>query len=242
MAEPVYKSITELDQFSGSLDGSETMVMVKAGKTYRRMLQNLFGSGWISALLAAFSSFVAPRALLADDADLVGGEDNAALHNASLLTGNIDLARIPAELTGKNAATSTVAASVDVAQVADNVAYPLALLASAGAGAKAIKSDTSGGTYNPSNNTLAANISGNAATATSATTATTAGTASNALACSGNAATVTRGVYRYTPSEAVPFNGLYLSAPISPGVVSTVLVSAGAAVPTGSIYILLATT
>ena len=110
MAEPVYKSITDLDQYSGSLDGSETMVMVKGGKTYRRLLANLFGSGWITALLGAFDVFKAPDAVHADDADTVGGEDNTALHNAALLSGVANLANSPAELTGKNAATATLAA------------------------------------------------------------------------------------------------------------------------------------
>lgn len=103
MAETVYKSIPDLDVLPGSLDGSETLPVVKAGKTYRRSWTNFFGSGWMANLLQAFSSFVAPNATHADDADTVGGEDKATLHNAANLTGNINLDRIPVELTGKNA-------------------------------------------------------------------------------------------------------------------------------------------
>ena len=107
MAEPVYKKITELDVLSTAIDGSETLPIVKAGKTYRRTLANLFGTGWIASLLGAFSAFKAPDADHADDADTVEGETAAQLHAASGLTGAIHLDRIPAELTGKNAATAT---------------------------------------------------------------------------------------------------------------------------------------
>jgi len=110
MAEPVYKKITELDVLSTAIDGSETLPIVKAGKTYRRTLMNLFGTGWIASLLGAFSAFKAPDADHADDADTVEGETAAQLHAASGLTGAIHLDRIPAELTGKNAATATLAA------------------------------------------------------------------------------------------------------------------------------------
>ena len=110
MAEPVYKKITELDVLSTAIDGSETLPIVKARKTYRRTLANLFGTGWIASLLGAFSAFKAPGADHADDADTVGGETAAQLHAASGLTGAIHLDRIPAELTGKNAATATLAA------------------------------------------------------------------------------------------------------------------------------------
>ena len=109
--EVVYKDITDLDVLSGSLDGNETTAIVKSGKTYRRSLANLFGAGWITSLLAAFSVFKAPDADHADDADTVGGEDKATLHSAPLLTGAIHLDRIPAELTGKNAASATTAAA-----------------------------------------------------------------------------------------------------------------------------------
>ena len=111
MAEPVYKKITELDVLSTAIDGSETLPIVKAGKTYRRTLANLFGTGWITSLLGAFTAFKAPDADHADDSDTVEGETAAQLHAASGLTGAIHLDRIPAELTGKNAATATVSAS-----------------------------------------------------------------------------------------------------------------------------------
>ena len=111
MAEPVYKKITELDVSSAALDGNETLPIVKSGKTYKRSWANLFGSGWITSLLAAFSAFVAPDALHATDADTLEGETKETLHTANNLTGVVPLPTIPAELTGKNAPTATVSAS-----------------------------------------------------------------------------------------------------------------------------------
>lgn len=109
MAEPVYKKITDLDVLSTALDGNETLPIVKSGKTYKRSWANLFGSGWITSLLAAFSAFVAPDALHATDADTLEGESKDVLHAAANLTGALNLAVIPAQLTGKNAATATYA-------------------------------------------------------------------------------------------------------------------------------------
>jgi hypothetical protein len=63
-------------------------------------------------LKAAFVDFVAPDALHANDADTIGGETSAELHNAGALTGVAPLSVIPAELTGKNAATATSAAKL----------------------------------------------------------------------------------------------------------------------------------
>ena len=123
MAEPVYKKITELDVLSTAIDGSETLPIVKAGKTYRRTLANLFGTGWIASLLGAFSAFKAPDADHADDADTVGGETAAQLHAASGLTGAIHLDRIPAELTGKNAATASSAAKLTTARTIGGVSF-----------------------------------------------------------------------------------------------------------------------
>jgi len=123
MAEPVYKKITELDVLSTAIDGSETLPIVKAGKTYRRTLANLFGTGWIASLLGAFSAFKAPDADHADDADTVEGETAAQLHAASGLTGAIHLDRIPAELTGKNAATASSAAKLTTARTIGGVSF-----------------------------------------------------------------------------------------------------------------------
>ena len=123
MAEPVDKKITELDVLSTAIDGSETLPIVKAGKTYRRTLANLFGTGWIASLLGAFTAFKAPDSDHADDADTVEGETAAQLHAASGLTGAIDLDRIPAELTGKNAATASSAAKLTTARTIGGVSF-----------------------------------------------------------------------------------------------------------------------
>ena len=190
MAEPVYKSVPGLDPYSGSLDGSETMVMVKAGKTYRRLLANLFGTGWIASLLGAFDAFKAPDAVHADDADTVGGEDNNALHNAALLTGTANLANIPAELTGKNAATATLAAAATKLQNARTIGG----VSFDGTASINLPGVNTTGNQNTSGKAAAAGVadscSGNAATATTAASCSgNAATASVAASCSGNAAT-----------------------------------------------------
>lgn len=185
MAEPVYKKITELDLLSTALDGNETLPIVKSGKTYRRLWANFFGSGWITSLLAAFSAFKAPDSDHADDADTVGGEDKATLHTANNLTGVVPLGVIPAELTGKNAATATKLAT---ARTIGGVSFDgsaninLPGVNTAGNQNTSGKAATAGSADTAA---VAGSCSGNAATATLAATAT------NALACSGNAATAT---------------------------------------------------
>lgn len=60
---------------------------------------------------AAFTSFVAPEATHAVDSDTLKGESASDFHDAAQLTGAVPLASIPAQLTGKNAATATLAAT-----------------------------------------------------------------------------------------------------------------------------------
>lgn len=172
MAEQVFKKITELDTLSGSLDGSETLPVVKAGKTYRRSWSAFFGSGWAANLFQAFTAFKSPDSVHADDADTVEGQDAAMLHNAALLTGNIHLDRIPAELTGKNAATATKLAT---ARTIGGVSFDGTANINLPGVNTAGNQDTTG---NAATATDAASCSGNAATATTATVA-------NAVARSG---------------------------------------------------------
>ena len=191
MAEPVYKKITELDTLSASLDGNETLPIVKAGKTYRRTWANFFGSGWITSLLGAFSAFKAPDANHADDADTVGGESTAQLHAAGSLTGALNLAVIPAELTGKNAATATTSAACSGnAATATLAATATNALACSGNAATATTAASCSG--NAATATTAASCSGNAASATTAAACSgNAATATTASSCSGNSATAT---------------------------------------------------
>lgn len=109
MAETIKKRISDLDAASQPLGGTELAEISQGGVSKKVTLTNLFGSGWWSALRAAFSAFVAPEATHAVDSDTVGGETKAQLHDATKLTGAVPLASIPAELTGKNAATATLA-------------------------------------------------------------------------------------------------------------------------------------
>lgn len=185
MAEPVYKKITELDTLSASLDGNETLPIVKAGKTYRRTWANFFGSGWITSLLGAFSAFKAPDANHADDADTVGGESTAQLHAAGSLTGALNLAVIPAELTGKNAATATKLATARTIAVSGDATGSTSF---DGSGNVTLSLDVT------SANTSQA-CSGNAATATYAASAGNASFASSSgtsHSCSGNSETASR--------------------------------------------------
>lgn len=109
MAETIKKRISDLDAASQPLGGTELAEISQGGVSKKVTLTNIFGSGWWAALRAAFSSFVAPEATHATDSDTVGGETKAQLHDATKLTGAVPLASIPAELTGKNAATATLA-------------------------------------------------------------------------------------------------------------------------------------
>ena len=108
MAE-VKKKFSELDPGSVPFEGTETLAAVQGGITKRATISGIYGAGWWEKLKAAFVDFVAPEALHANDADTLGGETSAELHNAGALTGTAPLSVIPAELTGKNAATATYA-------------------------------------------------------------------------------------------------------------------------------------
>ena len=110
MAE-VKKKFSELDPGSVPFDGMETIAAVQGGITKRGTISGIHGAGWWDKLKAGFVDFIAPEALHANDADTIGGETSAELHNAGALTGTAPLSVIPAELTGKNAATATLAAS-----------------------------------------------------------------------------------------------------------------------------------
>ena len=110
MAE-IKKRITQLGPASGPLDGTEVSAVVQGGVTKKIAESTKYGAGWWDKLKAGFVDFIAPEALHANDADTVGGETSAELHNAAALTGTAPLSVIPAELTGKNAATATLAAS-----------------------------------------------------------------------------------------------------------------------------------
>ena len=109
MAE-VKKKFSELDPASVPFDGMETIAAVQGGITKRGSISGIHGAGWWDKLKAGFVDFIAPEALHANDADTLGGETSAELHNAGALTGVAPLSVIPAQLTGKNAATATLAA------------------------------------------------------------------------------------------------------------------------------------
>jgi hypothetical protein len=111
MAE-VKKKFSQLDPASVPFEGTETIAAVQGGITKRGTISGIHGAGWWDKLKAAFVDFVAPDALHANDADTIGGETSAELHNAGALTGVAPLSVIPAELTGKNAATATSAAKL----------------------------------------------------------------------------------------------------------------------------------
>jgi hypothetical protein len=108
MAE-VKKKFSELDPGNVPFEGTETLAAVQGGITKRATISDIHGAGWWDKLKAAFVDFVAPKALHANDADTIGGETSAELHNAGALTGVAPLSVIPAQLTGKNAATATYA-------------------------------------------------------------------------------------------------------------------------------------
>jgi hypothetical protein len=117
MAEIIYKKISDLDLASQPLGGTELAEVSQGGVSRRVSLTNIFGTGWWAALRAAFSAFVAPDADHADNADTLGAglEEPSDFHDAAQLNGAVPLASIPAELTGKNAATATLAATAAAA-------------------------------------------------------------------------------------------------------------------------------
>ena len=124
MAE-VKKKFSELDPGSVPFEGTETLAAVQGGITKRATISGIHGAGWWDKLKSAFVDFVAPEALHANDADTVGGETSADLHNAGALTGVAPLSVIPAELTGKNAATATYATSAATAKGHQTITAPL---------------------------------------------------------------------------------------------------------------------
>jgi hypothetical protein len=111
MAE-VKKKFSALDPGNVPATGTEILAMVQGGVTVRGTVSGIHGAGWWDKLKAAFVDFVAPEALHANDADTLGGETSADLRNAGALTGTLPLGTIPAELTGKNAATASSAAKL----------------------------------------------------------------------------------------------------------------------------------
>ena len=120
MAE-IKKRITQLDPASGPLDGVEVSAVVQGGVTKKITESNKYGAGWWDKLKAAFVDFVAPEADHANNADTlgVGLEEPSDFHDAAQLTGVLDLARIPVELTGKNASTADYADTAGTAATAD---------------------------------------------------------------------------------------------------------------------------
>lgn len=111
MAE-VKKKFSQLDPGSVPFTGTEIIAAVQGGITKRGTISGIHGAGWWDQLKAAFVDFIAPDALHANDADTLGGETSADLRNAGALTGTLPLGVIPAELTGKNAATASSAAKL----------------------------------------------------------------------------------------------------------------------------------
>ena len=171
MAE-VKKKFSELDPGSVPFEGTETIAAVQGGITKRGTISGIHGAGWWDKLKAAFVDFVAPEALHANDADTSGGETSAELHNAGALTGTAPLSAIPAQLTGKNAATATSAAKLTNART-------ITLTGNA----------TGSTSFDGSGNVSISVTVGYASAAGSAGYATSAGTSG---ACSGNAATASK--------------------------------------------------
>lgn len=112
MADPVYKRVTDLDAATLPLATGDEIPVSQSGATKKATFGGIFGSGWFAKLFAPLASFVAPEATHATDADTCGTESSSDFHDAAQLTGAIHLDRIPAELTGKNAATATTLTSI----------------------------------------------------------------------------------------------------------------------------------
>lgn len=114
MAEVIKKKISDLDGAAGPLVGTELIELSVTGISKKGTWSNLFGSGWWAKLAAAFSTFKAPDADHADNADTlgVGLETPSDFHDAAQLTGAVPLASIPATLTGKTAEFATNATNV----------------------------------------------------------------------------------------------------------------------------------
>ena len=187
MAE-VKKKFSQLDPGSVPFEGTETIAAVQGGITKRGTISGIHGAGWWDKLKAAFVDFVAPEALHANDADTIGGETSAELHNAGALTGTAPLSVIPAQLTGKNAATATSAAKLTNART-------ITLTGNA----------TGSTSFDGSGNVSISVTVGYATSAGSAGYATNAGTSA---ACSGNAATATKATNADTAAK-------FLNEPVS---------------------------
>jgi len=88
MAETVYKKVSELPSVPLPLDGSEYLMISKGGHSWRALWSGIFGGGWWAKLGAAFDSFVAPTAELADQADYCAlAHDADAINGLSLVDG-----------------------------------------------------------------------------------------------------------------------------------------------------------
>ena len=126
------------------------------------------------ALVLSPSQTTGQKALLIDSS---GGTYNPATNTADFnISGNA--ATATSATSAGSATNATNSTNVNVTATAANASYPFVLAPNATTGQKALLMDSSGGTYNPSTNTAALNITGNAATATTATTTTgNAGTA-----------------------------------------------------------------
>jgi hypothetical protein len=130
MADPVYKRIEDLDDATLPVAATDKTPISQSGTTKKVAESARYGAGWFAKLAAAVTAFVAPEATHAVNADTLGaGADTpAALHDAAQLTGAIHLDRIPAELTGKNAATADLADVAALAHSCDgDVASALAI-------------------------------------------------------------------------------------------------------------------
>jgi len=165
----VKKKFSQLDPARVPFEGTEILAAVQGGITKRGTISGIHGAGWWDKLKAAFVDFVAPEALHANDADTIGGETSAELHNAGALTGVAPLSVIPAELTGKNAATATSAAKLTNARTITIAGDATGSVSFDGSANKTLTIDV---TY--------ATNAGSATNATNAGYATSAGTATNA--------------------------------------------------------------
>ena len=186
MAE-VKKKFSELDPGSVPFDGMETIAAVQGGITKRGTISGIHGAGWWDKLKAAFVDFVAPEALHANDADTIGGETSAELHNAGALIGTAPLSAIPAQLTGKNAATATSAAKLTNARTITLTGNATGSTSFDGSGnvsmSVTVGYATSAGSAGYATNAGSATNATNAGSATNATNAgyaTNAGSATNA--------------------------------------------------------------
>ena len=174
MAE-VKKKFSQLDPGSVPFTGTEIIAAVQGGQSKRGTISGIHGAGWWDKLKAAFVDFVAPDALHANDTDTIGGETSAELRNAGALTGVLPLSTIPAELTGKNAATATSAAKLTNARTITVNGDATGSVSFDGSANKTLTLDV---TY--ADTAGSAGYATSAGSATSATTATNAGYATSA--------------------------------------------------------------